>query len=59
MESFIDEIRAVIEKYKAIASARVTALKGSIQVAWANFIKKPAAKNAPKPKTSKKVKKNG
>tara|TARA_S200002703_G_scaffold153762_1_gene155671 strand:- start:711 stop:872 length:162 start_codon:yes stop_codon:yes gene_type:complete len=53
MESFIDEIRDVIAKYKAIASARITALKSAIQVAWANFIKKPA------PKAKKKAKKSG
>jgi LPS O-antigen subunit length determinant protein (WzzB/FepE family) len=57
MESFIDEIRDVIAKYKAIASARITALKSAIQVAWANFIKKPAPKAAPKAK--KKAKKSG
>ncbi len=57
MESFIDEIRAVIDKYKAIASARITAFKSAIQVAWANLTKKPAPKAAPKAK--KKAKKSG
>ena len=53
MESFIDEIRAVISKYKAIVSARIVALKSALQVAWANFTKKPAPKKAPKAKAKK------
>jgi hypothetical protein len=53
MESFIDEIKAVVKKYKAIASARITAFISSIKVAWANLIKKPA------PQSKEKVEKNG
>ena len=53
MESFIDDIRAVFDKYKAIISARITAFKSSIKVAWGNLTKKPA------PKAKKKAKKSG
>ena len=53
MESLIDDIRAVFDKYKAIISARITAFKSAIQVAWANLTKKPA------PKDKKKAKKSG
>lgn len=53
MESFIDEIKDVFLKYKAILSARVTAFISSIKVAWANLIKKPA------PQNKEKVEKNG
>jgi len=67
MESFIDEIKNVIAKYKAIASARVTAFISSIKVAWANFRKSPdvglASELIQKQKTNtkpkKKAKKNG
>ena len=57
MESFLDEIRAVVDKYKAILSARITAFKSAKQVAWANLTKKPAPKAEPKAK--KKAKKSG
>ncbi len=53
MQSFIDEIKGVFLKYKAILSARVTSFVSSIKVAWANLIKKPA------PQSKEKVKKNG
>ena len=53
MESFLDDIRAVFDKYKAIISSRITAFKSAIQVAWANLTKKPA------PKAKKKAKKSG
>ena len=65
MESFVDEIKDVVAKYKAIASARITALKSAIQVAWANFIKSPNVQNAAnlvydqKTKSKKKAKKSG
>ena len=65
MESFIDEIRDVIAKYKAIASARITAFISSVKVAWANFIKSPNVQNAAnlvydqKTKSKKKAKKSG
>ena len=56
-QSFLDEIRAVVDKYKAILSARITAFKSAIRVAWANLTKKPAPKAEPKAK--KKAKKSG
>ena len=67
MESFIDEIRDVIAKYKAIASARVTAFISSVKVAWANFRKNPdvglaselVEQKITRAKPKKKAKKNG
>ena len=53
MHSFIDEIKAVILKYKLILSARVVAFKSSVKVAYRKLMGKPEPKKRGRPKKAK------